>query len=70
MAEDDHQENVTFAGKLRLKDVLYGLALADKLGQDAPFGKTARDAFQRLADAGLDELNETKVIDVLRSPGK
>ncbi len=67
MAEDDHEENVTFSGKLRLKDVLYALAMADSLGQETPFGNTARDAFQRLADAGLEELNETKVIDVLRS---
>ena len=68
MAEGGHDENITFTGKLRLKDVLYALEMADKLGQETPFGKTARDAFQRLADAGLDELNETKIIDVLRSP--
>jgi len=67
MAVGGHDENITFAGKLRLKDVLYALAMADKLGQETPFGETARDAFQRLADAGLEELNETKVIDVLRS---
>jgi hypothetical protein len=33
----------------------------------AAFGKTARDAFQQPADAGLDELNETRIIDELRS---
>ena len=69
MAEGGHDENITFPGKLRLKDVLYALRLADKLGQETPFGDTARKAFQRLADAGLDGLNETKIIDVLRSPG-
>ncbi len=67
MAAGGHDENITFSGKLRLKDVLYALAMADKLGQETPFGQTARDTFQRLADAGLDELNETKIIDVLRS---
>ncbi len=30
-------------------------------------GDAARDAFQRLLDEGFDELNESKVIDVLRS---
>ncbi|MBL4690263.1 MAG: NAD(P)-dependent oxidoreductase [Rhodospirillales bacterium] len=69
MADGGHDKNITFSGKLRLKDVLYALEMADKLGQQTPFGKTARDAFQRLADAGLDERNETKIIDVLRSPG-
>ena len=69
MADGGHDKNITFSGKLRLKDVLYALEMAVKLGQQTPFGKTARDAFQRLADAGLDERNETKIIDVLRSPG-
>lgn len=67
MAEGGHDRDVTFSGKLRLKDVLYALQLADTLGQQTPFGKAARDAFQRLRDAGFDEMNETKVIDVLRS---
>ena len=68
MAEGGHDENIIFSGKLRLKDVLYALAMADSLGQETPFGKTARDAFQLLTNAGLEELNETKVIDVLRTP--
>jgi 3-hydroxyisobutyrate dehydrogenase len=67
MLDGDHDRNVTFSGRLRLKDVLYGLRLADKLGQRTPFGDAARDAFQRLVDQGLDDLNESKVIDVLRS---
>jgi len=66
MTEGGHDQNVTFSGKLRLKDILYALKLADKLGQQTPFGDTARDAFQKLADDGVDELNETKIIDVLR----
>ena len=69
MAEGGHDKNITFSGKLRMKDILYALRLADKLGQETPFGKTARDAFQKLADEGMDDLNETKIIDVLRSPG-
>ena len=67
MAAADHDQNITFSGRLRLKDTLYGLRLADKLGQRTPFGDAARDAFQRLLDEGFDELNESKVIDVLRS---
>jgi len=67
MAEGGHDQNITFSGKLRLKDVLYALRLADTLGQETPFGDTARSVLQRLADEGLDDLNETKVIDVLRS---
>jgi len=67
MALGGHDKDITFSGKLRLKDVLYALKLADKLGQQTPFGDAARDAFQQLADDGIDELNETKIIDVMRS---
>jgi len=67
MAAGGHDRDIIFSGKLRLKDVVYALRLADKLGQVTPFGDTARNVFQRLADEGLDDLNETKIIDVLRS---
>ena len=64
---DEHDVNITFSGKLRLKDVAYALSMADSLGQETIFGKTAKVAFQRLADAGLEDMSETKIIDVLRS---
>ena len=67
MAKDEHNKNITFSGQLRLKDIVYALNMAKTLGQKTPFGDTARDAFQLLTDAGLKELSETKVIDVLRS---
>ena len=58
---------VVLAGRLRLKDTLYGLKLAEKFAQDTPLGNAARDAFRKLLDQGLGDLNESKVIDVLRS---
>ena len=67
MAKDEHNKNITFSGQLRLKDIVYALNMAKTLGQKTPFGDTARDPFQLLTDAGLKELSETKVIDVLRS---
>ena len=67
MIDADHSDDVTFSGHWRLKDALYGLRLAKKLGQDAPSGSAATEAFQKLVDAGLGELSESKVIDVLRS---
>ena len=67
MIDAEHAGNVTFSGRWRLKDAVYGLRLAKKLGQDAPTGSAAAEAFQKLVDAGLGELSESKVIDVLRS---
>jgi 3-hydroxyisobutyrate dehydrogenase len=67
MAAADHDRDIVFSGRLRLKDTLYGLKLAEKLGQNTPLGDAARDAFRKLLDQGLGDLNESKVIDVLRS---
>ncbi len=67
MIDAEHAGKVTFSGRWRLKDAVYGLRLAKKLGQETPTGSAAAEAFQKLVDAGLGELSESKVIDVLRS---
>ncbi len=67
MVEAKHDRNIAFTGRLRLKDTLYGVALAEKMGQAIPFGQAAAEAFQRLVDDGDGELSEAKVIDALRS---
>jgi 3-hydroxyisobutyrate dehydrogenase len=67
MATGEHDTNITFSGQLRLKDIAYALSMADNLGQKSPFGNTAKDAFQLLTNTGLEQLSETKIIDVLRS---
>ncbi len=67
MVDADHEQNVAFSGRWRLKDTLYGLRLARKLGQATPLGDAAAEAFQKLVDAGFGEWNESKVIDMLRS---
>lgn len=66
MLRGDHDRDVVFAGRLRLKDARYGVQLAQAMGVDARLGRTAADAYQRLTDLGLGELNESKVIDALR----
>ena len=70
MAKGDHDRDITFTGKLRLKDTLYALALVNKLGIEAPFGQTAGDAFRRQVDDGLGNLSESKIIDILAQLGK
>jgi 3-hydroxyisobutyrate dehydrogenase len=67
MLDADHEQNVIFSGHWRLKDALYGLKLAKKLGQATPLGDAAAEAFQKLVDAGLGDWNESKIIDMLRS---
>ncbi len=69
MASGDHDARGGFAGRWRLKDTLYGLALARKLGASALLGEAAAGAFQRSVDEGFGDANESRVIDALRRAG-
>lgn len=66
MVSADHETNVVFSGRWRLKDTLYGVEFARSLGLDAAFGETAGRVYQALVASGFGDLNETKVIDVIR----
>ncbi len=66
MASGDHDPGGGFAGRWRLKDTLYGLALARKLGASAVLGEAAAGAFQKSVDSGFGDANESRVIDALR----
>ncbi|MGW4243102.1 NAD(P)-dependent oxidoreductase [Nocardia sp. NPDC004722] len=61
-----HDRDIAFTGTLRLKDTRIGVALSDAVGSPAALGHTAQDIFERLVATGYGELNETKVIDLLR----
>ncbi len=65
MVADDHQD-VVFTPKLRLKDVDYALQLTRSLGIGSPFGALAKTVFRQLCDLGLQEANESAVLEVAR----
>lgn len=67
MAAGDHDRNVIFTPRLRLKDVNYGLLLARKFGIGAPFGSLASRAFAQVCDAGHADENESNVVEVARA---
>jgi 3-hydroxyisobutyrate dehydrogenase len=66
MADDHHDRDISFTGRLRLKDASYGVSLAEKLGLGAPFGRVAVAAFGQLVERDLAELNESKIIEIAR----
>ena len=70
MAEGKFDRDVTFTGRLRLKDTLYGTALARGVGADIAFGAIAERLFKTLVDKDLGELSESKVVDLIRDGGK
>ena len=66
MADDDHKQNVVFSPALRLKDVQYGLQLAQKLGIGSPFTVLASTKFRRLCELGFADENESAIIEIAR----
>ena len=67
MADGDHADNIVFSGRLRHKDVVYGVRLAHQLGLGAPFGEVALAGLERLLDSDLADQNESSIIEVART---
>jgi 3-hydroxyisobutyrate dehydrogenase len=64
MISGDHDRDVVFSGRLRLKDARYGMQAAHALGVRSRFGEVAVDMLTRLVEAGHGECNESKIYDM------
>jgi 3-hydroxyisobutyrate dehydrogenase len=71
MLAGNHRQDIVFTPQLRLKDVRYALEFARRLGIGSPFGSQAESAFRQLYDLGLQDANESAVLEVarLQTPG-
>jgi len=67
MAEGKKGQEVAFSGRGRLKDALYGMRLAEKLGRQALVGKAAADVWGQMVNSGMGNANDSELIDVLRA---
>ena len=67
MVAADHDRNIVFSGTLRAKDVEYGVRFAQSTGLGSPFGAVAQRLYRQLLERGEGELNESRIIDVLRA---
>lgn len=67
MAEGKRNQPVGFSGRGRLKDSQYGVQLAGKLGRQALIGQAASAVFAQMVDAGMGDLNDSELIDALRT---
>lgn len=67
MAEGQRGQDVAFSGKGRLKDSLYGVQLAKKLGRQALIGEAAAQVFNQMVEVGMGDANDSEVIDALRA---
>ena len=67
MAEGQRGQDVGFSGKGRLKDSLYGVKFAKKLGRQSLVGDAASQVFNQMVEVGMGDANDSEVIDALRA---
>jgi 3-hydroxyisobutyrate dehydrogenase len=70
MAIGQHDSDILFTARLRLKDAEYALRLADKLGIGSPFGVLATRAYRLLCESGYGDANDSSVIEAARRAGR
>jgi 3-hydroxyisobutyrate dehydrogenase len=66
MAEGKRGQEVGFSGKGRLKDSLYGVQFAKKLGRQSLVGDAASQVFNQMVEIGMGDANDSEVIEALR----
>lgn len=67
MANGNHSRDIVFTPQLRLKDVRYGLQLAQKFKIGVPFAALAGLEFAALCELASEQSNESKIFEVARS---
>jgi len=66
MAENKHEDPVQFSGRMRIKDVAYGIQLIEDAGGQSVIGNATRQVFQQMVDNGMGDCNDSELIDTLR----
>jgi 3-hydroxyisobutyrate dehydrogenase len=66
MASGQHEDPPGFTANGRVKDMSYGVALEEKLGEDPITTRSALAVFQKMVDLGWADLADSKVIDAIR----
>ena len=67
VATGQHEKPVHFSGRNRLKDVNYGVDFIEKIGAQSRMGRAAAEVYQQMVDVGMGDLNDSELIDALRS---
>jgi 3-hydroxyisobutyrate dehydrogenase len=70
MAENKHEDPPGFTAAGRLKDISYGLALEEMLGEDPLLGRAARSVYRHMAELGMTDAPDSMVIDAVRDRRK
>jgi 3-hydroxyisobutyrate dehydrogenase len=67
MAENIQEDPVMFSGRNRIKDTSYGVELIEGLGAQSILGNAAIKVWKQMAEQGMDERNDSELIDALRA---
>ena len=70
MAENSHEDPVQFSGRNRIKDLAYGIGLIENVGGQSAIGHAAKQVFEQMVQQGMGDLNDSELIDALRSAHK
>lgn len=66
MAENKHENPIQFSGKMRIKDVDYGVALIEERGAQSTLGHACNEVFKQMVEQGMGDRNDSELIDALR----
>lgn len=66
MAENKHEDPVQFSGRMRIKDVDYGIRLIESVGAQSLIGHATRKVFEQMVEHGMGDRNDSELIDALR----
>jgi 3-hydroxyisobutyrate dehydrogenase len=67
MAENSHEDPVQFSGRMRIKDMTYGIQLIEDVGGQSVIGHAAKQVFEQMLDLSMGDLNDSELIDTLRA---
>jgi 3-hydroxyisobutyrate dehydrogenase len=70
MASGEHEDPPGFTAAGRIKDLTYGLALEEGLGENPLVGRAALAVYRHMAELGLSQAADSKVIDAVRKRRK
>jgi len=66
MAENSHEDPVQFSGRMRIKDMAYGIELIEDVGGQSVIGHAAKQVFEQMVELSMCDLNDSELIDTLR----
>lgn len=66
MVENKHEDPVQFSGRMRIKDIEYGIKLIESCGARSKLGHAAKEVFAQMVEHGMGDLNDSELIDTLR----